>query len=64
MLVISHECLDTDFIYSMKESRSGLENKTCGHRNQTALRLEFEMLDKKFIAPYPCKIHYNAAYYV
>jgi hypothetical protein len=48
----------------MKIGRSDLENTTCGLRNQTALRLEFKMLDKKFIAPYPCKIHYNAAYYV
>ena len=48
----------------MKISRSDLENKTCGLRNQTALRLEFEMLNKKFIAPYTCKIHYNSALYM
>ena len=63
-LVISHEYLDTDFIYSMKISRSDLENKTCGLRNQTALRLGFEMLNKKFITPYTCKIQYNAALYI
>ena len=34
----------------MKISRSDLENKTCGLGNQTALMLEFEMLDKKIIA--------------
>ena len=39
----------------MKISRSDLENKTCGLRNQAALRLEFEMLNKKFIEPYTCK---------
>ena len=39
----------------MKISRSDLENKTCGLINQIELTLEFEMLDKKFIAPYTCK---------
>ena len=48
----------------MKISRSDLENKTCGLRNQTALRIKFENLNKKFIAPYTCKIQYNAALYI
>ena len=48
----------------MKISRSDLENKTCGLRNQTALRLEFEMLNKNFITPYTCKIQYNAALHI
>ena len=48
----------------MKISRSDLENKTCCLRNQTALKLEFEMLNKKFIAPYTCKIHYSAVLYI
>ena len=48
----------------MKISRSDLENKTCGLRNQTALTLEFEILDEKFIATYTCKMQYSSAYYV
>ena len=48
----------------MKISRSDLENKTCGLINQIALTLEFEMLDKKFIAPYTCKMQYSSAYYM
>ena len=48
----------------MKISRSDLENKTFCRRNQTTLRLEFKMLDKKFIAPYNCKMQYNSAYYM
>ena len=43
----------------MKISRSDLEKRTCCLRNQTASMLEFEMLDKTFIAPYTCKMQYR-----